>query len=108
MDKQAIIDHTRRWIAAMVIEFNLCPFARRVFETDKIRYVVSLANDINSLLKDLAGELDALAKAPASLVETTLLIHPRVLESFVDYNDFLDRGDLLVEELGLRAIVQIA
>jgi hypothetical protein len=108
MDKQAVIDCTRRWIATMVIELNLCPFARRVFEADKIRYVVTLADDKKALLADLADELEALAKTPSALVETTLLIHPRALGNFLDYNDFLDDGEQLVQDLGLRGILQIA
>jgi hypothetical protein len=108
MDKQAIIDRTRRWIAAMVIDLNLCPFARRVFEADKIRYVVTLANDEKTLLNDLSGELKALAIVSSALVETTLLIHPRVLENFVAYNDFLDVGEQRVRDLGLRGVLQIA
>ena len=92
----------------MVIGLNLCPFARRVFEADKIRYAVTHAEDERALLKDLAVELEALAAAPASRVETTLLIHPRVLGAFLDYNDFLDAGERLIEDLGQRGVVQLA
>ena len=108
MDQQVIIERTRRWIAAMVIDLNLCPFARRVFQADTIRYVVSLAHDEKTLLQDLSGELQALAKAPGALVETTLLIHPQAFENFLAFNDFLDRGEQLVQDLGLRGILQIA
>src|SRR5947209_87158 len=105
---QAIIDRTRRWIADMVIGLNLCPFARRVFQADKIRYVVSLAEENKALLEDLAAELKALASTPMAQVETSLLIHPRVLGSFLDYNDFLEDAERLVETLRMRGIVQIA
>jgi len=108
MDTQAVIECTRRWISSLVIGLNLCPFARRVFEADKIRYVVSDAQDGRALLKDLAGELAALASAPAARVETTLLIHPLALAAFLDYVDFLDVGERLVGDLGLRGTIQIA
>src|SRR6266852_695066 len=108
MDKQTVIDGTRRWISSMVIGLNLCPFARRVFGTDKIRYVVTDAADEKTLLADLAAELKALASSPIAKVETALLIHPRVLGSFLDYNDFLGVGELLLEDLGLRGAIQIA
>jgi len=108
MDEQSVIDGTRRWISSMVIGLNLCPFAQRVFKADKIRYVVSDAHDEAILLKDLAGELEALASAPISSVETTLLIHPRVLGNFLAYNDFLGVGERMVEDLGLRDTIQIA
>lgn len=108
MNHQTIIDATRRWIASVVIELNLCPFARRVFEANTIRYVVSDAPDEASLLADLAGELQALAAASMTSVETTLLIHPRAFVNFLDYNDFLDPAEQLVCDLGLEGIVQIA
>ncbi|MCI0682711.1 MAG: DUF1415 domain-containing protein [Gemmataceae bacterium] len=91
----------------MVIGLNLCPFARRVFEGDKIRYVVSAAEDDKGLLEDLARELQFLA-APIAGIETTLLIHPRAFTDFLDYNDFLDPADRLLAELGLEGVIQIA
>jgi uncharacterized protein len=108
MEPQAVIERTRRWIASVVIGLNLCPFARRVFEADAIRYVVSDARDGGALLTDLATELRSLAATPASLVETTLLIHPHALADFLDYNDFLGDGERLVADLGLRGTLQIA
>src|SRR5437899_171605 len=108
MDHQALIDATRRWIAAVVIGLDLCPFARRVFEAERIRYVVSDARDEETLLAELAGELQRLATAPAEVIETTLLIHPRVLTDFLDYNDFLGVAERLIDDLDLSGIVQIA
>ncbi len=107
MDHQAFIDATRRWIAAVVIGLDLCPFARRVFEAERIRYVVSDAQDEQTLVAELAGELHRLAAAPAG-VETTLLIHPRVLTEFLDYNDFLGVAEALIDEQDLGGVVQIA
>jgi hypothetical protein len=108
MDHQAVLDATRRWIAAVVIGLDLCPFARRVFEAERIRYVVSDAEDEESLRENLAGELRRLAAVPITVVETTLLIHPHALADFLDYNDFLGDADELIDELGLSGIVQIA
>jgi len=108
MDNAAIIDGTRRWIQTMVIGLNLCPFAQRVFKAETIRYAVSDACDETGLREDLVAELRALVLAPIAQVETTLLIHPRVLARFADYNDFLDIGDRLLGELKLRGTIQIA
>src|SRR6516162_1532262 len=108
MDKQAAIAATRCWVSSMVIGLNLCPFARRVFEADRIRYVVSDAEDEETLVEELADELKALAAASISHVETTLLIHPRALENFLDYNNFLAVSERLVAALGLRGTIQIA
>jgi len=92
----------------MVIGLNLCPFAQRVFQADKIRYIVSDARDEVGLLQDLIGELDALASCALRDVETTLLIHPRALGDFYDFNDFLGVAQRGVEDLGLRGTIQIA
>jgi hypothetical protein len=107
-DPQALIDATRRWISAMVIDLNLCPFARRVFQAELIRYVVTPAEDELALLGDLAAELELLANTPIDRVETALLIHPYVLQDFLAYNDFLDPARRLVKKLGLRGTIQIA
>jgi hypothetical protein len=108
MDEQGVIDATRRWVAAVVIGLNLCPFARRVFDASLIRYAVTAAADEGALLDVLSRELAALAAAPRAEVETTLLIHPRALADFLDYNDFLADADRLIRDLGLRGVIQIA
>lgn len=91
-----------------MIGLNLCPFARRVFDSDRIRYFVSEVATEDSLLVDLTHELQAIVSAPRSAIETTLLIHPRALLDFLDYNDFLTTADVLLRELGLRGTIQIA
>jgi len=108
LDPQAAIETTRRWIAGVVIDLNLCPFARKVFDADRIRYVVSEATEEKSLLEELRTELETLATADRNAVETTVLIHPQVLTNFMDYNDFLARADRLLKTLKLEGVIQIA
>jgi hypothetical protein len=108
LDERAAADATRRWVEAVVVGLNLCPFARRVSDAGLVRYAVTPAADACALLAALGAELRALAAAPRAEVETTLLIHPRVLTAFPDYNDFLADADRLVRDLGLRGVIQIA
>jgi hypothetical protein len=108
MDQPTVIDVTRRWISAMVIGLNLCPFARRVFESDKIRYAVSQASNETQLLADLTRELQNLVASSIDDVETTLLIHPHVFADFLDYNDFLGAAEGQLGALELEGIIQIA
>ena len=35
---QRVVEHTRRWIASFVVGLGLCPFAREVFDADRIRF----------------------------------------------------------------------
>ncbi len=103
-----VVAATRAWLERAVIGLNLCPFAKAVHAGNQIRYAVSDAQTPEALLADLARELQTLAAADPEEVETTLLIHPRVLDDFLDYNDFLDIADAAVEELGLTGTIQVA
>jgi len=107
-DERSVIAATRRWIERAVIGLNLCPFARTAFETDGIRYAVSAARDVDSLVADLDVELRRLHDAETTECETTLLIHPHVLQDFLDYNDFLDVADATLDALDLGDAIQIA
>ena len=108
MDKAAVIADTRRWVDLVVVGLNLCPFARRVFSGELIRYAVTTATDTEALRAALTDELIALANTPRDRIETTLLIHPLALDDFLDYNDFLADADLLVDGLGFSGTIQIA
>jgi len=103
-----VVVATRTWLEKAVIGLNLCPFAAPVHLHDRIRYFVSEACSPLMLLQDLLSELRALDVADPDQCETTLLIHPNVLASFADYNDFLRRADDAVAELGLAGVVQVA
>jgi uncharacterized protein len=107
-DNDNIIAATRRWIETMVIGLNLCPFAKAVYVKNQIRIVVSRARNSDVLLEELEAELKFLADTEASEIETTLLVHPDVLTDFLDYNDFLDQCDSVVEELELEGVLQVA
>ena len=102
------IADTRRWVERAVIGLNLCPFARAVVARGQVRYVLSDATTPEALLETLGEELLHLRGTPASEVDTTLVVHPRVLADFLDYNDFLDEADALVEQLGLEGQLQVA
>jgi hypothetical protein len=99
---------TQHWLEKAVIGLNLCPFAKSVHVNKRLRYVVSDAESPEALLKELARELLLLMRTDPDEVETTLLIHPRVLTDFLDFNDFLGAADALVEELKLDGDLQIA
>ena len=102
------IEATRHWLEQAVIGLNLCPFAKAVHLKQQIRWVESSAGDVEALLTELVAELQLLAAADPEAIETTLLIHPQVLNDFLDYNDFLDLADAAVEELGLDGVLQVA
>jgi hypothetical protein len=108
LSDDAVIAATREWLEKAVIGLNLCPFAKAVHARRQIRFVVSHAETEEGLIEDLLHELQLLAASDPGDVETTLLIHPRVLADFLDYNDFLDIADAAVDEVGLEGVLQVA
>jgi uncharacterized protein len=105
---EEMIADTKNWLERSVIGLNLCPFAKAVHVKNQIRYVVSDATEEEGLLADLLHELQFLYDADEDEIETTIMIHPYVLEDFLDYNDFLDIADAAVSELDLNGEVQVA
>ena len=106
LSAEQVIAHTRRWVRDVVIDLNLCPFARREYDSSRLRFVVSSAETDEALLADLGRELEYLESDRNT--ETTLLIHPRVLGDFFAYNQFLDRSDQLLERHGYAGSFQVA
>jgi uncharacterized protein len=102
------IAETQAWLEKAVIGLNLCPFAKAVHTKGQIRWVESAAREPEALLRDLVHELRHLAAADPEQPDTTLLIHPHVLQDFLDFNDFLDVADAALAELGLEGVLQVA
>ena len=103
-----VIADTVRWLEKAVIGLNLCPFAKSVHVKGQIHYVVSQATDAEGVAIDLHRELEALAEISPEKRDTTLLILPHALQDFLDFNDFTELADDLVEELDLGGILQVA
>jgi len=98
----------RRWLERAVIGLNLCPFAKAVHAKGQVRIVVSDASTERALLEELGEEMARLRDTPVEEIDTTLLVHPDVLQDFLDYNDFLDDADALVEAMELDGVLQVA
>jgi hypothetical protein len=103
-----VLARTRVWLEKAVIGLNLCPFAKAVYTRDRVRLVVSQARHADDLLEELDRELDFLVATPAEQVDTTLLIHPTLFPDFLDFNDFLEIAEGVLDEHGLEGVVQLA
>ena len=103
-----VIADTRRWLERAVIGLNLCPFAKAPHAKGQIHYAVCDSDDAADWLAQLRTELQALAALDATERETTLLMAPRLLPDFLDFNDFLAEADAVLAELDLYGTLQIA
>src|SRR6185369_3178489 len=103
-DVDTVVRATRNWLERAVIGLNLCPFAKAVHVKDQVHYAVSTAIDPQQLLVDLAAELDTLLAVEPAVRETTLLIAPRCLGDFLDFNDFLAQAQRLIRKRRLEGV----
>lgn len=106
MNNDKVAGTVRRWLESVVIELNLCPFAKHELANDRVRFAVTDAASEEGLLMALESELELLQRDAS--IETTLLIHPAVLEDFYDYNEFLNFADGLLVQMKLEGVFQIA
>ncbi len=103
----AIAD-TVRWLERAVIGLNLCPFAKGPHIKGQIHCAVSEAKGLEGLRDELIEELRALQALSAEERETTLLIVPHMLREFLDFKDFLDDADGVLQELDMEGEFQVA
>lgn len=108
MTNEQVLEQTRHWLEKAVIGLNLCPFAKAVYVKNQVRLVVSKARHADDLLEELDRELDLLVATPAPEIDTTLLIHPTLFGDFLDFNDFLEIAEGVVDEHELEGVVQLA
>jgi hypothetical protein len=105
---EAVLAATRAWLERAVIGLNLCPFAKAVHSKGQVHFAISAADAPAQVLEELALELDALVARDAQERDTTLLVVPRCLELFLDFNDVVARGERMIRKKGLEGIIQLA
>ena len=102
------IEDTKKWLLEAVVGLNLCPFAKAVVVKDMVRYRVCSSADSADLLVMLREELLHLAESHPNTLDTTLLIAPKALPDFLDFNDFLAECDDVLTGLKLDGVLQVA
>lgn len=104
----SVINEVTFWLRQVVIGLNLCPFAAKPTNENRVRMVVSNAMDDDSLLQILESEMTLMDTKPASEIETTLVITPDHLKDFYDYNQFLQWAQRLIKRNGWLGVYQLA
>ncbi len=100
------IQQTKNWLKQVVIGLNFCPFAKPVFEQEKIHYQLCEMGSLESCLQALMLEVERLDEHPET--ETTLLIFTRALQDFDDFLDAVAIANDLMEEQDYEGIYQLA
>lgn len=106
MHNQIVINSVKQWVDQVVVGLQLCPFAKTELDRGGVHYVLTEASSEVELLEALALEVRRLdTECPA---DTSLLIHPNVCQDFSDYNQFLESAEMLLEDMGMEGVYQIA
>ena len=103
---EKIIKQTQCWLDSIIIEHNICPFAKRERDRDSIRFIVEPSSAINQALENLILECERLDDNPE--VETTLFILEKIGRNFDDYLNFLDIANQLLIDQGCEGVYQLA
>jgi len=96
------------WLEDVVIGLQLCPFALKPIREARHRIFVSQADDAATALEAIQSECQRLDEIPVEQLETTLLVLPKVMQDFYDFNDFLAIANDLLSEGGWEGVYQLA
>lgn len=103
-----IVQQVNQWLNDVVIGLNLCPFAAKPQRNNQIKIFVSNAENEHALLEDMLNQLLELEQKPAEELETTLVVVPKMLNDFDEYNLFIDWVEALIRQQNWQGIFQLA
>jgi len=113
MQEQAAITQTQNWLKDIVIQLNFCPFAKREFISNSIRYRLVNDGSLEQQLVALAEECERLDKEP--LISTSLIVcyntkaHENYdVNAFQDYLWLVDLANAFLVDNGYEGVYQIA
>jgi uncharacterized protein len=100
------INETKKWLESVIIVHNICPFAKRVFDSNGIHFAVENSTEMETCLENLLDECARLDENDA--IETTLLIYAKAFMDFDAYLDFVEIAERLLEVEDYEGIYQVA
>jgi uncharacterized protein len=103
---EQVIEHTKKWIADVVIGCNFCPFAAQVVKRKTVFYKVEVATETVICLETFLQEVTRLDDNDA--IETSFLIFPNNFKTFTSYLDMISVAEKLLKQKGYNGIYQLA
>ena len=103
---QPLITATQTWLKTIIIDYSLCPFAKRELDRGSIYFSVNHETDIERCLLDLLSEFERLNTDDG--IETSLLIYAEAFKDFDDYLDFLELAEAVLSDQNYEGIYQLA
>lgn len=103
-----LIEQTKKWIEQIVIDLNLCPFAKTVFDKDVIHYKIVESNSSDDHLIGLFDELKLLKKVGPKTMATSMVLFPSGVNDFESFLDLFAKAEFILEESKMDQTFQLA
>lgn len=100
------VKQTIQWIQTVVIQLNLCPFAKQEMDKGLVRVITSTAKTLDDAMSDLMVEMKHLDSHTD--IDTTLLVFPFCMDNFLEYIDFVDIAESSIQQYDYEGIYQLA
>ncbi|MEO6168731.1 MAG: DUF1415 domain-containing protein [Chitinophagales bacterium] len=103
---EVVISETKKWISAVVVGCNFCPFAAKEMKRGTVHYEVVRTGVRTKKLRQLTNAFLQLNKDET--IETTLLIFPESFTSFDSFVQLLANAEVELEKSGYEGVFQVA
>lgn len=94
-----------RWIENVIIKQNICPFAKRPYESGKILLQESNAAQIDQIIMDFSIALEKVSTSKEQ--NSALIFYPKLKCSFEYFNDLKGECDQIIEDLNFHHDYQL-
>ena len=92
MENYNAIESSKEWIVSFVIKHNICPFAKKVFDEDKIGYYSEPVGSLEDLAMRFFSRLAKLKD------DTAFIIYRTQFPDFLEFLDFYYACETILED----------
>lgn len=108
MDNSQVIKTVQNWVEEFIIGYNICPFAKKVFVTLRIKYILNTSTNDEQILQAFLKELQWLSTTDSKEIDTTLFILTNAFLDFEHYLNFIHIIEVMIEQLDYEGVFQVA
>jgi len=108
MDETQVRAVIQRWLDAVIIGLNVCPFAAPVVQRGALRMAVCEVETPEDALRAASAEAMVLLDASPDDIATTLVIFPHAVDDFETFLDVAATLEDLLAEAGADGVLQVA
>ncbi|MBD5771901.1 DUF1415 domain-containing protein [Marinomonas colpomeniae] len=106
LSDELVTTQTMKWVKDFIVALNVCPFAKREVEKERVRIMVLRSKKTEVALEELMAEIQWLDEQQET--ETTLLVFPTLFKDFHRYLDFVEMAENLMFDQSCEGIYQLA